>query len=201
MTGAAIVKQNSVVRLALVQLLLALALQGCESAPNVRSDYDRSADFGKYRTYNFVARPSTDKAGYSSLTTQQLEAAVSAEMQKRGYTRSDNPDLLINFAGKLRDKQDIVSSPGPYYGYRAGMYGAWPGYTNDVYTVNYTEGTLNIDMIDAGRKQMVWEGVGVGEVTKSDLQNREATINKAVADIFAKFPFRAGEAQPVEPPK
>jgi len=73
--------------LALVQLLLALALQGCESAPNVRSDYDKSADFGKYRTYNFVTRPSTDKGGYSSLTTQQLEAAVGAEMQKRGYTR------------------------------------------------------------------------------------------------------------------
>ena len=194
-------KQNSMLRPVLVPLLLALALLGCESAPNVRSDFDKSVDFGKYRTYNFVARPSTDKAGYSSLTTQQLEAAVSAEMQKRGYMRSDNPDLLINFSGRLRDKQDIVSSPGPYYGYRAGMYGAWPGYTNDVYTVNYTEGTLNIDMVDASRKQMVWEGVGVGEVTKSDLQNREATINKAVADIFAKFPFRAGESQPIEAPK
>jgi hypothetical protein len=190
-------KTESIVRLALVQLLIALFLQGCATAPNVRSDYDKSADFGKFRTYNFVSRPSTDKAGYSSLTTQQLEAAVNAEMQRRGYTLSENPDLLINFSGKLRDKQDIVSTPGPYYGYRAGMYGAWPGYTNDVYTVNYTEGTLNIDMVDAARKQMVWEGVGVGEVSKSDMQNREATINRAVADIFMKFPFRAGESQPI----
>ena len=166
----------------------------------MRSDFDKSTDFGKYRTYNFVSQPSTDKLGYSSLVTQQLETAVSAEMQKRGYTMAQNPDLLVNFSGKLQKMQDVRSTPsavGPYYGYRTGFYGVWPGYANDVYTVNYTEGTLNIDLIDASGMRMVWEGVGVNEVTKEDLQNRAAALSKAVADIFKKFPFQAGQSQPV----
>jgi len=191
-------RQASTVILAIVA---GLALLACQSTPQVRGDYDRSTDFSKYRTFNFVAQPSTDKQGYSSLLTEQLKAAVTTEMQKRGYTLSDSPDLLVNFSGRLQNMQEVRSSPAPtpapYYGYRTGMYGAWPGYANDVYTVNYTEGTLNIDLIDASHKAMVWEGVGVGEVTKEKMQDRQATLNRAVADIFAKFPFRAGESQPV----
>jgi hypothetical protein len=183
-----------------VAIVGSIGLLACQTKPQVRADYDKSADFGRYRTFNFVSQPSTDKEGYSSLLTEQLKAAVTGEMEKRGYMLADSPDLLINFSGKLQNMQEVRSSPSPtpapYYGYRTGMYGAWPGYANDVYTVNYTEGTLNIDIIDASHKAMVWEGVGVGEVTKEKLQDRQATLNKAVADIFAKFPFRAGEAQP-----
>jgi len=179
-----------------------LLLVGCESGPSLQSDYDHTADFAKYHTFNFVPRPATDRYGYSSLTTQDLKAAVTEQMQMRGYTLSENPDLLVNFSGKLQEKQDIRSAPAPmgpgYYGYRTGFYGVWPGYTNNVYTVNYTEGTLNVDLIDATKKELVWEGVAVGEVTKEHLQNREATINKAVADIFTRFPFRAGEGQPIK---
>jgi len=66
-----------------------------------------------------------------------------------------------------------------------------------VYTVNYTQGTINVDMVDTQRKQMVWEGVAVGEVTKEHLKNRDAAIDKAMTQIFAKFPFQAGTAQPI----
>ena len=68
-----------------------------------------------------------------------------------------------------------------------------------MYTVRYTVGTLNVDLIDATRNQMVWEGVAVGEVSKKHLENREAAIAKAIEKIFSKYPFRAGSAQPVAP--
>jgi hypothetical protein len=183
-----------------LSVLAVLTQNGCATKPNVRSDYDHSADFAKYRTFNFASPLSTDKLGYSSLVTQQLKSSVTAQMQQRGYRLDpNNPDLLVNFSGKLQEKQEIESAPGPYYGYRSGFYGAWPGYAmgNEVYTVNYTEGTLNVDMVDASRMQMVWEGVIMGEIKKEHLQNREATIDKAVAQIFAKYPFQAGTAQPI----
>ena len=175
----------------------ALLMQGCVTKPTVRADYDHAADFSKYRSFNFVAPLSTDKLGYASLTTQQLKAAVTQQLQQRGYQLDAKPDLLVNFSGRLQEKQSIESSPSPYYGYR--YYGAWPGYSmgSDVYTVNYTEGTLNVDLVDAQNMRMVWEGVTVGEVTKKHLKDREATINKAVGNIFAKYPFQAGVAQPV----
>jgi hypothetical protein len=174
-------------------------LQGCASKPDIRSDYDRGADFGKYHSFDFVTPLATDKMGYSSLITQQLKTSVAAQMQQRGYQLdSAQPDLLVNFSGKLQDKQEIQSSASMgYYGYRGGYYGAWPGYSNDVYTVNYTMGTLNVDIVDARTKRMVWEGVAIGEVTQKHRENREATIDKAVGGIFAKYPFQAGSAQPV----
>jgi PBP1b-binding outer membrane lipoprotein LpoB len=180
----------------------ALLMQGCSTAPSVRADYDRGADFSKYHSFNFVSDLSTDKMGYSSLTTQQVKSAVTQQLQQRGYQLdAAKPDLLVNFSGRLQEKQSIESTPAPYYGYRT--YGAWPAYTmsSDVYTVNYTEGTINVDLIDAQNMKMVWEGVTVGEVTKKHLKDREATINKAIGNIFAKYPFRAGTAQPIETAK
>jgi uncharacterized protein DUF4136 len=197
--------QREVIRplmLALAAALLTLA--ACESKPSVRSNYDQAADFGRYHTYNFVTDPGTNREGYSSLLTQQIEAAVNEQMQQRGYTRSENPDLLVNFSGKVQERQEVHSTPaaGPYYGrgyygYRAGMYGVWSGYPSSVYTVNYSEGTLNIDIVDSNRKQMVWEGVGVGELTKEKMKNPQATVQEVVSEIFTKYPFRAGQAAPV----
>ena len=65
------------------------------------------------------------------------------------------------------EKTEIRSSPNMsagygYYGYRAGMYGAWSGYPYDVETTNYRQGTLTIDVVDAGRKALVWQGVAEG---------------------------------------
>lgn len=180
-------------------LLVCVGLfHGCASKPDLRSDYDKSADFAKYHTFNFVKTPSTETLGYGNLITQQMESSIKAELEKRGYMQSENPDLLVNFSGKLQEKADVQSTGGGYYyGYRG--YGAWPGYAygSDVYTVRYTVGTINIDLIDAARNQMVWEGVAVGEVTKKHLENREAAVAKAVEKIFTRYPFRAGVGQPV----
>ena len=41
-----------------------LALAACASGPKIRADQDPSADFTRYRTYNFVAESGTDRAGY-----------------------------------------------------------------------------------------------------------------------------------------
>ncbi|MGE8617945.1 MAG: DUF4136 domain-containing protein, partial [Achromobacter spanius] len=57
------------------------------------------------------------------------------------------------------------------------------------------------DLVDARRKQLVWEGVAVGEVQNPDSANTPQNVDKAVAQIFAKYPFRAGVAAPQLPDK
>jgi hypothetical protein len=71
------------------------------------------------------------------------------------------------------------------------VYKAWPSYVYERSGEKYTKGTLNIDLVDAKRKQLVWEGVAVGRVTDDKLANPEPAIDKAVADIFAKYTYRA----------
>lgn len=173
-----------------------LLLAGCASGPTIRSDYDRGADFSKYRTFAFFEPLGTDQSGYESLITLTLKNAVREQMESRGYRLVDSaPDLLVNFNGRLAQRTDVSQTPAPppmYYGYRRGIYGGWGGYAYETRVDQYVEGTLNIDLIDAGRKQLVWEGVAVGRVGNKSREERQAVLRSAIAEIFADYPFRAG---------
>ena len=173
---------------------LLLGLAACASSPTIESHYDHGANFAAYRTFGYFSPLGTDESGYATLVTQTLKAATRREMEARGYTYSEtNPDLLLNFNAKLAQQVRVTQFPagppmGGYYGYRGGFYGGWGGYYTDV--DQYTEGTLNIDLVDAARRQLVWEGVAIGRVTEKHREDREAAINGAVVEIFKKFPFQ-----------
>jgi hypothetical protein len=184
--------------------LTILALSGCSSGGTIISDYDKTADFGSYNTYNFIEDAGPETEGYGGFFSQYMTAAISIEMEKRGYTKSDNPDLLVNFNANLQDKTKVTSSPsmapmGGYYGYRGGYYDPWGGYGygTDTHVSQYTEGTFNIDLVDAKRHQLVWESVGVGKVTDKFLKNLEETVMNGVPQFFVKYPFVAGNPSSV----
>ena len=72
-----------------------------------------------------------------------------------------------------------------------GRYGTWGGYSMSMSTsevVQRTEGTLGVDIIDASRLQLVWEGAATQRVTDSMQQNRDQILRDVVAEILAKFP-------------
>lgn len=193
-------------RLAAALAAAAIALAGCASGPDIRADYDKSADFGKYRTYGFVAQAGTDSGDFRSLSTQMLQNAAARQMEQRGYTRAENPDLVINFKGKLEEKVDVESTPAPYYGpgwgyggWYGAPYGGWGG--TEVTTRRYNVGTLVIDVVDRDKRQVVFQGAISGVVTKEMQQNREASINRAVEGILMQYPFVAGQSAPVPLPE
>ncbi len=158
----------------------------------MRSDYDPAADFARYQTYNFVLQPGRDKLGSRRLT-RQFAIAIADEMQKRGYRREwYYPDLLVNFAARLESRQTEDTVTHEYYDYR--YYGAWPGYAHaaeEIEFVEYPMGTVNVDLIDRSRMQLVWEGVALSELAGGREQDR-AAITQAIAEIFGQFPFQAG---------
>jgi hypothetical protein len=185
-----------------------LLASGCASGPDLRSDYDRSANFAEYETYNFFADAGPGDGKYQSLFSKYVEAAIDQEMQARGYRKTDDdPDLLINFNAILQDKTKVTTSPAPYgvgyYGYRGGFYDPWYGYgyAQETNVSQYTEGTFNIDLVDAEKKKLVWECVGVGRVSDKQLENIEGAVKAAVPQYFQNFPFRAGSNTPVTPEK
>ena len=188
--------------------LATLWLTGCATGPDIRADYDKGADFGKYRTYNFVAATGTGSTDAKSLAQQILQNAASREMQSRGYTKADNADLLVNFKGKLEEKTDIESTPAPMYGagwgYRGwygAPYGAYGYGGTEVSTRRSNVGTLVMDIVDREKKQVVFQGGVEDVVTKKMLEDREALLTGAVSQIFAKYPFRAGQSAPVALPE
>jgi hypothetical protein len=197
--------RKSLLKLAAAGIAVAVLAGGCASGPDVRADYDKSADFGKYRTYGFVAAAPGDTTQFKSLAQQSMQNAAAREMESRGYTRSETPDLVINFKGKMEEKTDIESTPAPYYGPGWG-YGGWYGAPfggyggTEVTTRHYKVGTLVMDVVDRDKRQVVFQGGVEGVVTKEMLQNREAAISAAVQHIFSRYPFVAGQSAPVPPP-
>lgn len=185
-----------------VLLSLIASLAGCASGPNIQSDYDPDADFGSYKTYNFMEGAGPKSDSYQSFFSQYMVEAITIEMEQRGYTKSNNPDLLVNFNGVLQDKTKVTTSAAPraggYYGYRGG-YGGWGGYgyATETHVSEYTEGTFNIDLVDNARDKLVWEAIAVGRVTQKDLDNLEQIVMEGVPEFFVKYPFVAGDPVPV----
>ena len=110
--------------------------------------------------------------------------------------RRTSPDLLINWNTNAREQVDIRSTPSMsygygYYGYRGGMYAAGPIGGTDVQTVRYKQGTANIDVVDAAKKQLVWEGIAEGKITDTMMKNPQATIDTVITDMFLNYPVKA----------
>lgn len=178
----------------LLATTFAIGLTACSTGPAIRTDADPGANLNSYKTFGFYDRLATDRNSYTTLVSTRLKDATRRELEKRGYQYAQNPQLLVNFNVNVENRQDVRSTPAAgYYGYRTGMYGVWGGYPQDIQTVHYQQGTLTIDLVDAAKKQLVWQGVAQGRIHKKAVQNPGPAIDKAVTEIFAKFPIPASD--------
>jgi hypothetical protein len=174
-------------------LLGLLAMTGCASGPTIRSNADPSVDFTRFQTFNFMQPLSTDREGYQTFISRDLIAATERELVGLGLKRTESsPDLLVNFSAnldqRLRVTQTPQSSAGAFGAHRRGFYNTWPSYRTDVQ--QYTKGTLVVDVIDASRMQLVWDGVAVHRITQSRADNIGPVIDQAMREMFAQFPAR-----------
>jgi hypothetical protein len=170
--------------LRLLPLLLVFILSSCSSI-HVNADYDSKADFNQYKTYAFH-KNGVDKAQISELDKKRILRAIDAELTRKGFTKSENPDMLVNIFTKERERLDVNQfNAGWGYGWGWG----WNPYFwgGNTFVSSSTEGTLYIDLIDAKKKELVWEGEGVGVLTENRAK-KEEQINTFVTKILEQFP-------------
>ena len=179
-----------------------LLLTACASTPNTFSNADPDVDFAQYQTYGYFPTLSTDNAQYQSMVSNFLKVAVAQELDKRGLTYDEEaPQLRVNFFINTKDKIKTRSVPsmgmgGGYYDYRDPFYDSWGGYGGyETRVTQYTEGTLNIDVVDAATNKLVWEGSVVGKLSENDVRNMEQTVDEAVAAVMTSFPILSVGAQ------
>ncbi len=168
----------------LFPVLLLFVLSACSSV-SVYSDFDKGVDFSQYKTYAFH-RKGIDRVQISEMDKKRILQAIDLELGKKGMAKSENPDLLINIFTKEREQVDVNQyNMGWGYGWRGGWNPYLWGGQNFVSTS--TEGTLYIDLIDSKRKELIWEGEGVGYLTQNRSE-KDARINEFVAKILAQYP-------------
>lgn len=168
--------------LKLLPLVLLFLLASCSSV-RVTSDYDTNTDFSTYKTFAFYKK-GIDKAEISDLDKRRILKAVEAEMLAKGFTKSENPDLLVSIFTKSRQKVDVYNDF-YYHGWHPWYYGPNPG----TRISKYTEGTLFIDLIDTAKKELVWQGIGSGALTRvNNVAKKEERVKEFVNEILEAYP-------------
>ena len=160
-----------------------VSIMSCVSV-KVASDYDKEANFSEYKTFAFY-KTGIDKAEISDLDKRRILRAIETEMLNKGFTKSETPDLLVSIFTKSREKVNVNNSGYYPYGYGWGWSPYYWGSYNTVTTS--TEGVLYIDLIDANKKELVWQGVGTGYISQNT-KKKEERIKEFVTLIMEKYP-------------
>lgn len=170
-----------------------IILAACASI-RVSSDFDKTAQFTSYKTYTFT--PEALALNVEELNRKRLIAAIENEMSLKGFTKSETPDVFIDLKLTGEKKQTATATSTGGYGYGGGRYGWGGGYggyggggTTTINYDSYTEGTLFIEMVDAKKNEIVWQGRGIKAIEpEASAKKREQNINNAVKLIFVEYP-------------
>lgn len=176
--------------LPLTPALLSLALLGGCTGYNVTYDYDVTASYGRYKTFDYYTSKK-GTGGTTSLMDKRVRAAVEKELQAKGFameTKAD-PDFLVTYYPIVQERKVRTSTHvgmGLGWGYRP-MYGRMGTSTSQVH--RYKEGTIVIEIVDFKTNQMIWQGAAAGALTGLDNpEDADEVVPKAVRDILSKFP-------------
>ena len=165
----------------LIVLIFTGFMVSCSSV-RVTSDYDKSVDYSQYKTYAFY-KDGIDKVKIHDLDKKRILKAIETELKAKGMTSSENPDVLVNIFTEATERVD-VNNWNYGFGWGFGPFGM--GMNNSTIS-RTTEGPLYIDLIDGKKKELVWQGVGEGFLTKN-INKKEERINEFVNKILAKYP-------------
>jgi len=152
-------------------------------AQRVTTDYDKSADFSTYKTFTWIKEPKTN----NPLVRQRIIDGVNAALMAKGL-RLTTGQADLGVAAHTATKEE--RSLNTFYD---GFDGGWRwrpigGFGSATTTVNtYEVGTLVVDIFDTRTKEAVWRGTSTKTLSDNPQKN-EASLNKAVAKMFDKFP-------------
>lgn len=152
------------------------------------ADYDHSVDFAKYHTYSWISTKVQEP-----LWNDRVTKAIDGQLAAKGWRRVDSGgDASISVVGSTRSEQTMETwYMGGFGGgwYHRGWWLAGPG-VSEVVIDRTPVGTLHIDIFDSQSKKVIWHGVCTDTLTGNPDKN-EKKLEKAVADIFKKFPPHA----------
>ncbi len=171
-----------------IPLVTALLTCGACVGPDVRTDFDPSADFARFKTYAFGGLTDMNRGGLldNSLVRKRLEHMVAQQLTAKGLQQVDleqHPDLLVHYWIGVVEKQR-VEAMGPVAG--AGVWRGGYGYRN-VTTYEYKEETLVIDLVEAAKNELVWRATVVDTLRDSAEQNMELA-SQGIAKAFQEYP-------------
>lgn len=163
----------------------------------IKSDYDKSVDFSKYKTYTFASWQKDSDKQLDFQDKKSITNAIRAELAERGLTlvKSDG-DAIFTLYVVVKKEAGTTA----YNNYIAGMgfgplwgwgLGAGTGSVPTIYTENdYKVGALVVDMYDEGNRNLIWQGI-ITAIVKKKPEQRNTQIPREIKKMMKGFPIKA----------
>ena len=156
------------------------------STLEVTSDWDHTADFSKYRTFDL--REGTKVS--DSLIEQRIDRGIVSLLEAKGLRRDpSNPDVLVYTHVRVSSQTQIDYNSfgyGGYYGWGGWRTGGWGPSTATVREIPV--GTLIVDLVDARKKALIWRGTATDTISSDPNARSQEKVDKALAKVFETFP-------------
>jgi hypothetical protein len=157
------------------------------SAQQVKTDYDRGANFAQYKTYSWEHVKTQD-----ALDVDRIKTAVNTALAAKGWTQVDsNGDVSIVAVEITREQQTLntfYNGFGGGWGWRRFGGGGFGGLGEATTTTEtYKVGTLVVDLFDAKTKQLLWRGNSSDTLSNNSDKNIQ-NLDKDVEKMFKQFP-------------
>jgi hypothetical protein len=153
-------------------------------AQQVKTDYDRGANFSQYKTFFWEKVQTQDP-----LWVDRIKAAVNAILAAKGWTPAESGgDVAIVAIEMTKDQQTLdtfYDGFGGGWGWRRFGGGGFGDATTT--TENYKVGTLVVDLFDANTKKLVWRGSSSDTLSSNSDKNIKE-LDKGVQKMFDHFP-------------
>lgn len=180
--------------------ILLVFLSSCEGV-KVTNDWDKKVDFTQFETYSLYPWDTQNDQIVNDYDKQTILNAIKGEMEKRGYIFvKDKGELVVSTFVIIENKTSYQAYTNHYGGW-AGYGGGWGYYggvgfygyapinsTTTVYSTDYEQGTLIIDIFSLHDKKLIWQGIGTGEIT-NDLNKRDRRLPETITSIFRRYPL------------
>src|ERR1700737_4402552 len=159
---------------------IALLFATASFAQQVKTDYDRSADFSQYKTYSWEKVQTQDP-----LLVDRIKEAVNSDLTAKGLTPVDSGGDIAIVAIEMTKDQHTLNTF--YDGFGGGW--RWGGGFGNATTTedNYKVGTLVVDLFDAKTKTVIWRGSSSDTLSDKSDKNIK-NLDKGVQKMFDHFP-------------
>lgn len=193
-------------------IAIMLITSSCSTYTKVYSDYDRSIDFSKYKTFAWLPdKADTFNTSYNNeIIRNNIRNYYGQCMSDRGYSfNAENPDLLIQLVITNSKKERIVTTyPSAYY-YRPYYYGSYyyhpyslgyyyryyPSYSysygggfSSTQKIEYVNGAITLNFIDRKSNKLIWTGTAEGDIYDPSVIERD--LHPAVHSIIEQYPVK-----------
>jgi hypothetical protein len=180
-------------RVSILSALLFLLAGPSLIAQDVRYNFDKSADFSKFKSYKWIDLKDAQKL--NDLNDKQVKAAIDAELAKKGLIKTDGDptDLYVGYQVAIGQEKEFTSYSSDW-GYGAGWgRGGWYGSPGGGFTTGQTStiytGQLALDMYETAKHDLVWRGIASKTLdTKAKPDKQQKNLSKAVAKLLKNYP-------------